>query len=85
MTKFGIKLAEEKGLKNQYKELRALAKGLDYEFIFFEDFDEYDTNFKFYTAELMKSKELEFASYSLNIDEVLRGVENFLKGKEEDE
>lgn len=85
MTKFGIKLAEEQGLKSQYKELRALAKGLDYDFIFFEDFDEYDTNFKFYTAELMKGRELEFASYSLNIDEVLRGVENFLKGKEEDE
>lgn len=79
MTRFGIKLAEEEGVKNQYKEIRAKAKGLGYELIFFED-EEIDSEFKFFTAELLMYKELEFISYSSNIDEVIREVEDYLAG-----
>lgn len=81
MTRFGIKLAEEEGIKKAYKELRQEAKDKDYELIFFED-EEIDSEFKFFTIELLKYKELEFISYSSNIDEVIREAEDFLMGKE---
>lgn len=82
MTRYGIKLAQEEGVKNEYKTIRAMAQGLGFELLFFED-EEIDSEFKFFTAELLKYKELEFISYSSNIDEVIREVEDFLMGKED--
>lgn len=79
MTRFGIKLAEEEGFKKEYKAIRNLAKQNDFELIFFED-EEIDSEFKFFTAELLKYKELEFISYSSNIDEVIREIEDYLVG-----
>lgn len=80
MTKFGLKLAEEKGIKVPYKELRQKARDNDYELILFED-EEIDSDFSFYTIELLKYKELEYIGYSINIDEVLREADDFLNGK----
>lgn len=81
MTKFGIKLAENEGFKKEYKILRQIARDKEYELILFED-EEIDSEFKFYTVELLKYKELEFIGYSSNLDEVLREAEDFLMGKE---
>ena len=84
MTRFGLKLAQDEGYTKAYKDIRKLAKANDFELIRFED-EEVNSDFKFYTIELMKYKELEYIGYGDKLDEVIRDAEDFLKGEGEDE